>query len=82
MLENKNALVFKKNFLFLSCVLSLSLIVVVGYPTPFKGWGHGRRPWSPRTVQLPRVWTRGCRETQSPKSERRKESIAGQCRMR
>ena len=30
----------------------------------------------------PRAWTRGRAETESPKSERRKESVAGQCRMR
>ena len=32
--------------------------------------------------QFSRVWTRGRRETESPKSERRKESVAGQCTMR
>ena len=37
---------------------------------------------APEAGQLPRVWTRGCRETESPKSERRKESVAGQRRMR
>ena len=21
----------------------------VSYPTPFEGWGHGGRPWSPRS---------------------------------
>ena len=33
-------------------------------------------------MHLPRVWTRGHRDTESPKSERRKESVAGQCRIR
>ena len=28
-------------------------IVVVGYPTPFEGWGHGGRPWSPRSRVTP-----------------------------
>ena len=37
---------------------------------------------SPEAGQLPRVWTRGRRGIESPKSERRKESVAGQCRMR
>ena len=23
------------------------VVVVVGYPTPSEGWGHGGRPWSP-----------------------------------
>ena len=32
--------------------------------------------------QLRRACTRGRRETESPKSEQRKESVAGQCRMR
>ena len=30
--------------------------------------------------QLPRAWTRGSRDRESPKSERRKEYVAGQCR--
>ena len=34
---------------------------------------------APEAGQLSMVWTRGHRE--SPKSERRKESVAGQCRM-
>ena len=37
---------------------------------------------APEAGQLPRAWTRGRKETESPKSERRKESVAGQCRMR
>ena len=37
---------------------------------------------APEAGQLPRAWTRGRRETESPKSERRKESVAGQCRMK
>ena len=37
---------------------------------------------SPDAEQLPRVWTRGRREIESPKSERLKESVAGQSRMR
>ena len=36
----------------------------------------------PEAGQLSRAWTRGRRETESPKSERRKESVAGQRRMR
>ena len=39
--------------------------VVVGYPTPSEGWGHGGGPWSPEARQLSRVWTRGPRETES-----------------
>ena len=37
---------------------------------------------APEVKQLSRVWTRGRRETESPKGERRNESVAGQCRMR
>ena len=43
---------------------------------------------APEAGKLPRASTRGRRETEvverqrSPKSERRKESVAGQCRMR
>ena len=37
---------------------------------------------APKDGQLSSVWTRGRRETESPKSERRKKSVAGQCRMR
>ena len=25
------------------------VVVVVGYPTPSEGWGHGGKPWSPRS---------------------------------
>ena len=27
--------------------------VVVVYPTPSEGWGHGGRPWSPRSRETP-----------------------------
>ena len=27
--------------------------VVVDYPTPSEGWGHGGRPWSPRSQATP-----------------------------
>ena len=29
------------------------VVVVVGYPTPSEGWGHGGRPWSPRSRATP-----------------------------
>ena len=64
-------------------IFAVKVVVVVGYPTPSEGWGHGRRPWSPRSWATPTAWTRDCRETrESPKSERRKESVARQCRMK
>ena len=37
---------------------------------------------APEAGQLPRAWIRGRSNKESPKSERRKESVAGQCRMR
>ena len=37
---------------------------------------------APEAGKLPRVWTRGRRDRELPKSERRKEAVAGQCRMR
>ena len=35
-------------------------LFLVDYPTPSEGWGHGGRPWSPRsraTSQGVRSWT-------------------------
>ena len=29
--------------------LFISSVVVVVYPTPSEGWGHGGKPWSPRS---------------------------------
>ena len=59
------------------------VVVVVGYLTPSKGWGHGGRPWSLRSQATPQgLDQRSYRDRESPKSERRKESVAGQCRMR
>ena len=53
------------------------------YPTLSQGWGHGGRPWSPRSQAIPHgVDQRLYRDRESPKSERHKKSVAGQCRMR
>ncbi len=38
---------------FVSQLLAIILVVVVGYPTPSEGWGHGGRPWSPRSRATP-----------------------------
>ena len=58
------------------------VVVVVGYPTPSEGWGHGGRPWSPRSRATPQgLDQRSYRDRESPKSEPSKESVAGQCRM-
>ena len=29
------------------------VVVVVDYPTPSEGWGHGGKPWSPRSRATP-----------------------------
>ena len=62
---------------FLTIMIAGHLHVVVGYPTPSQRWGHGGRPWSPRSRATPQGL-----DQRGVKSERRKESVAGQCRMR
>ena len=53
--------------------------VVVGYPTPSEGWGHGGRPSIPRSQKIPRdLDQKSQSDRQSPKSERHKEAVAGQ----
>ena len=37
----------------LRVVLTSDVVVVVVYPTPSEGWGHGGRPWSPRNRATP-----------------------------
>ena len=55
-------------------------VVVVGCSTPSEGCGHGGKPWSPRSrVTLQGLDQRSYRDRELPKSERRKESVAGQC---
>ena len=41
------------------------LVVVVDYPTPFEGGTMAEDHGAPESGQLPRVWTRGRRETES-----------------
>ena len=50
-------------------------------PDPFRGMGAWWKTSEPQKPGNSRR-TRGRRETESPKSERRKEFVAGQCRMR
>ena len=59
----------------------LLLLLVITRLLPRDG-GMAEDHGAPEAGKLPRVWTRGRRETESPKSERRKGSIAGQCRTR
>ena len=59
----------------------LLLLLLVTRPLPRDG-GMAEDHGAPEAGQLPRVWTRGRKETESPKSERHKESVAEQCRMR
>ena len=40
-------------FLISICDMKFCVVVVVGYPTPSEGWGHGGRPWSPRSQATP-----------------------------
>ena len=64
-----------KGILNLKCYVALSLVeslIVVGFPTPSEGWGHAEDHEAPEAEQLPRVWTRGRKETESPKRERRR----------
>ena len=61
---------------------NLSLLLL-SLPDPFPRDGdmaedHG----DPEVGQFSRSWTRDRRETESPKSERRKESLGGKRRMR
>ena len=56
-------------------------LLLVTRPLPRDG-GMAGDYGAPEAGQIPRVWTRGRRDRESPKSERRKESVAGQCRMR
>ena len=41
------------------------LSVVVAYPSPSEGWGLAEDHGAPEAGKLPRVWTRGRRETES-----------------
>ena len=43
----------------------LAIVVVVGYPTPSEGWGMVEDHGALETEQLPRVRTRGRKETES-----------------
>ena len=36
-----------------SCGEQAGKVVVVVYPTPSEGWGHGGTPWSPRSRATP-----------------------------
>ena len=58
------------------------VVVVVGYPPLSRDGGMAGDHGAPEARKLPKVWIRGRKETDSPKSERRRESVAGQCRMR
>ena len=58
-----------------------TVVVVVTRPLPRDG-GMAEDHEAPEAGKLTRVWTRGRRETESPKNERHIESVAGQCRMR
>ena len=65
-----------KALLFLRNLFSQNLLLVIR-PLPRDG-GMAEDHGAPEAGQLPKVWTRGRKETER---EQRKESIAGQCRM-
>ena len=59
------------------------LLLLLLLPNLFRGMGAWRRSWSPRSRETPQGWDqRSERDRESPKSERRKESVAGQCRIK
>ena len=61
----------------------LNVVVVVDYPTLPRDEDMADDQWSPRRQEtLQGLDQRSYRDRESPKSERRKESVAGQCRMR
>ena len=65
----------------LTIFMLLSVVVVVTQSLPRDGdmaKDHG----PPAAGKLSRAWSRSRKETESPKKEQCKESIAGQCRMR
>ena len=43
----------------------ISVVVVVGYPTPSEGWEHGGRPWSPSSQETPKGLDQRRKETKS-----------------
>ena len=65
---------------FIAIYRSLLLLLL---PDPFREMGHGGRPWSPGSRATSKgLDQRSQRDRESPKSERRKESVAALCRMR
>ena len=70
-----------KGFTLKTTELVLLLLLLITRPLSRDG-GMKEDHGAPEAGQLPRVWTKGQRDRESPKSERRKESVAGQCRMR
>ena len=73
--HNIAATFWQSALLMLRLPVSLFVVVVVVVVVASRLF-----PWD--AGQLSRAWTRGRKETESPKSERRKESAAGQRRMR
>ena len=58
-----------------------SQLLLITRPLPRDG-GMAGDHGAPEAGQLPRVWTRGRRETESRQRVSGAESLAGQCRMR
>ena len=63
-------------------IIYLKLMLLLITRPLLRDGGMAEDHGAPEAGQLPRVWTSGHRDRESPKSERCKESVAGQCRMR
>ena len=73
--------IYKRNLFTFRVYHWPEVVVVVTRPLPRDG-GMAEDHGAPEASQFPRAWTSGRRDRESPNSERRKKSVAGQCRMR
>ena len=72
----------KKKYLLIQKVMLVCLMLLLFTRPLMRDGGMAEDHGAPEAKQLSRARTRGRREIESPKSKRRKESVAGQCRMR
>ena len=47
--QSKGKVILEVRSHFLAPSHPVVVVVVVDYPIPSEGWGHGGRPWSPRS---------------------------------
>ena len=65
------------------CFGNFRLLLLLLLPDAFRGMVACEKPWSPRSQATPQgLDQRPQRDRELSKSERHKESLAGQCRMR